>query len=332
MAAIQYQIPVTRSEYLQAFIDEFVKNGLDESQLLESSDLPLDLAYNQQGFVPTLSLNRLIYLAADELGVDQTIQSLRDVFRTKAVPSVLHLFASFSTVREALEETAEIFSKDSPGSRVFFRNEHDKHWFCRAAFNDSVTSTAWHWHEPFVICYVIELIQALTNKLWSPTEIKVQVTEVSILTEILGSDCKISIGNQDTSIYLPNEILDTPLALSERQLNPASTFDDWHTTFADSVFELLENYSREQSFTLDKAAKILGYSSRTFQRKLKEEQTSFKQIRDSVIYSQACRLMTQGHSLTYISSQLGYQNISHFSRSFKRISGMTPKAYLKASI
>ncbi|MFA0349736.1 AraC family transcriptional regulator, partial [Vibrio sp. 10N.222.55.C6] len=33
---------------------------------------------------------------------------------------------------------------------------------------------------------------------------------------------------------------------------------------------------------------------------------------------------------TYISSQLGYTNISHFSRAFKRVSGLTPKIYQRS--
>lgn len=43
--------------------------------------------------------------------------------------------------------------------------------------------------------------------------------------------------------------------------------------------------------------------------------------------SVACELLEEGHSLTYVSSQLGYANLSHFSRAFKRVSGLTPKMY-----
>ncbi|GAM59385.1 transcriptional regulator, araC family [Vibrio ishigakensis] len=40
--------------------------------------------------------------------------------------------------------------------------------------------------------------------------------------------------------------------------------------------------------------------------------------------------MEQGKTLTFIAKQLGYQDISHFSRAFKRITGLTPKLYKKS--
>lgn len=54
---------------------------------------------------------------------------------------------------------------------------------------------------------------------------------------------------------------------------------------------------------------------------------TYRNIKETLIVSIACELIEDGHSITYISSQLGYTNISHFSRTFRRVSGVSPKTY-----
>jgi AraC-like DNA-binding protein len=131
-------------------------------------------------------------------------------------------------------------------------------------------------------------------------------------------------------VLIPNDILQLPIQLTSKDLSPKPALVEWHTSFTDSVYELLKPYMKEQDLSIEDAAQLLNFSVRTFQRKLKQENTSFRKIKENLMYSVACELMEQGHSLTYISSQLGYTNISHFSRAFKRVSGLTPKIYQRS--
>ncbi|WP_394240815.1 helix-turn-helix domain-containing protein [Vibrio astriarenae] len=327
MTPIDYQVPVTRSSYLSAFVSVFSEAGLDKSKLLNESRLPIDIKSDDDEFVPTLSMRRLIYSAANELGEKRTLNLIRSVFRDKAVPSVLHLFAQYSTVREALEDTASIFSIDSPGSAVYLQTEQGKTWFCRSSYNEPFASI--QWHEPFVIAYVMELVSGLSNINWAPTELKLQVTDTTLVNHLVGHRCQLYIGQVNTAIFIPDDILDKKISIRERSISNTETFVKWHTTFSDTVYDLIESYSREQSLTVAEAADILGLTERTLQRKLKAEHTSYQNIKDSVLYSLSCQMMKKGQNLTYIASQLGFQNMSHFSRSFRRITGVTPREYLK---
>ncbi|USD43243.1 helix-turn-helix transcriptional regulator [Vibrio sp. SCSIO 43135] len=328
MSSESYEIPVIRSTYLKEFITLFTKAGLNPDNLIFNNGLPLDLMQSDGDFVPNLSLNRLINAAADELGVEKTLDILFTHFKTLAVPHVLHQFEAYSTIGEALQHAKAIFSLDSPGSSVLAKSINGQFWLCRSNYQQPEKSITWH--EPFFISYVIALIQHLTHSDWLPTQVKLQVTDDSIVNQIVGASCQLYIGHEDTEILLPQHILDKKIEIPPNTLGSQQPHVEWYTSFSDSVFELLEQYSREQNLSVQEAADILGYSQRTLQRKLQAENLSFGKIKDSVMYTNACRLMGKGHSLTYISTQLGYQNVSHFSRSFKRISGTTPKEYLKA--
>jgi len=80
--------------------------------------------------------------------------------------------------------------------------------------------------------------------------------------------------------------------------------------------------------TPDGIAHIFGISRRTLSRRLAEESTSFTEIFDEVRLSLA-RSMVQdpGLSIADIAFFLQYSEPSAFHRSFRRQTGMTPRAY-----
>lgn len=72
----------------------------------------------------------------------------------------------------------------------------------------------------------------------------------------------------------------------------------------------------------------LALSTRSLQRRLHEEDTSFKQLLDKVRRELAKQYLSLGeHSLSEISYLLGYGDQPSFSRAFKRWFGMSPSQY-----
>jgi AraC-like DNA-binding protein len=67
---------------------------------------------------------------------------------------------------------------------------------------------------------------------------------------------------------------------------------------------------------------------RTLNRRLKEHDTTFQQILDTVRFTVAKELLeSSGVSLEEIASALGYGDIVSFIRAFKRWTGLTPGAW-----
>lgn len=100
--------------------------------------------------------------------------------------------------------------------------------------------------------------------------------------------------------------------------------------FGDRIYHhLLSNAYRGILSEADVAANM-NMSSRSLQRRLQGEQTSFSTLADRARKSLAVHYLESGeHSLKEISDMLGYNEFSAFSRAFKRWTGQGPKSYLQ---
>jgi AraC-like DNA-binding protein len=75
-------------------------------------------------------------------------------------------------------------------------------------------------------------------------------------------------------------------------------------------------------------AHALDISPRTIQRRLEQSSTSFSTIIDLVRFDKAQRLIKYSDlTMLEISLMLGHQNASSFTRSFRRLSGVSPKKF-----
>lgn len=99
-------------------------------------------------------------------------------------------------------------------------------------------------------------------------------------------------------------------------------------TFQMKVMGLLTRNSYLGVMTLEDVAANFGMTPRSVQRKLQEESTTFQQISDAVRKSLAIHYMQAGkYQLKEISYLLGYNELSAFSRAFKRWTGKAPLQY-----
>lgn len=82
---------------------------------------------------------------------------------------------------------------------------------------------------------------------------------------------------------------------------------------------------------IEDVAKRMGMSTRTAQRVLKGENTSFSAMLEKLKARRAVELIERGRPLSDVSSRLGYSNQAHFSRAFSRWAGMPPGRFMTLS-
>ncbi len=99
-----------------------------------------------------------------------------------------------------------------------------------------------------------------------------------------------------------------------------------------SVQKVLASRLADGPVTVDTVARELGMSTRKLQRDLKLEGTTYQELLNTTRRDLAQRYVQDGRNdLTEVAFILGFADLSTFSRSFKRWTGISPSRYRKAA-
>src|SRR5690606_37042051 len=84
--------------------------------------------------------------------------------------------------------------------------------------------------------------------------------------------------------------------------------------------------------TIEGVAARLRMSTRTLQRRLRDWGFAFEEMVDDVRHAEAVRRVAAGQeSMVEIAFMLGYSDQAHFTRAFRRWTGMAPRDYARRS-
>ncbi len=107
---------------------------------------------------------------------------------------------------------------------------------------------------------------------------------------------------------------------------PSALGEAWD--FVTTLRALIRPYLAQGQPHLSQVAEIVGTSERTLQRRLAQCGTSYSGIVQEARFSIASDLLADSDlNIADIAFTAGYENASHFSRAFKRLTGMTPRDY-----
>jgi AraC-like DNA-binding protein len=96
----------------------------------------------------------------------------------------------------------------------------------------------------------------------------------------------------------------------------------------DYLRSLVKAHLADGSLKIDELAEIAGISKRSLQRNLTENCSSFSQIMQEARFETACmHLDNLNMKIKDVAAALGYANSTHFSRYFRRHSGISPRQY-----
>jgi AraC-like DNA-binding protein len=85
---------------------------------------------------------------------------------------------------------------------------------------------------------------------------------------------------------------------------------------------------QEQLPSMDDIAARLAMSPQTVRRKLREEHTSLREIRDDILRDAAIASLSRGdETVAALSERLGFSEPSAFTRAFRRWTGSAPGSY-----
>ena len=146
--------------------------------------------------------------------------------------------------------------------------------------------------------------------------------------------CKVTGNAEAHAIAFPVEMLDRPIATSNKMLFSllGGYLNQLRAASKSGFVEQVESYVRRAlaggNCSVNGCAAKLGTSSRTLQKRLTRMDVKFSNIVQSERIKLAKHALLHGDcTLDEIALQLGYSEQTSFGRAFKRSTGMTPQAF-----
>ena len=330
---IEKSIPVHRVAVLRPFTQFLRSVGTNVEHGLQQAGLPHCALEQVDNYVPSHGFYAFLINMAQTEGIEDLGFRVGHQFGADcADPHMVRLLQQSTTLYSALLNASEVINRTVTNCRVgLLRSKNDDYSYfyhrpsCVAG-NPATAQIGW-----FGVTTLIGMVQVFTGPHWQPTEIGVMTNRVpSRYIREQFPNTRIRLTQRTSYIVLENALL----SLSPRNAEdttPASAIgraEPFSKDFIGSIEQVLYSYVQENKLNINRLASICNMSKRTLQRKLADTGTCYSRLLDIAHFKYASRMLKDSDmNVTDIAHQLGYDDMSHFTRAFRRISGVTPSEY-----
>lgn len=176
-------------------------------------------------------------------------------------------------------------------------------------------------------------LRVMTGKSVRPTLVRFRHSAPRSLDEhgaIFG--CPIEFDGARTEIAFDDSVLDTPMehandvlfAIFQKQVERALARLPAATRTSEMVRATVRAALSGGACTLAGTARAIGVSTRTMQRRLQAEGTSFAEVVDALRREMAVAYLDSGMAIPEVASLLGYADATAFHHAFRRWTGSSP--------
>lgn len=331
---MQTSIPLHRVATVIPFMDHLRHAGVPLERELRRARLPVLSMQDPDCFIPsrmywTFIANMARRKGMEELGFRVGLHSGANA----ADPGLARRLAKSATLHVALERFCQLASSEI--SRVALWLEPADNKTHRLNYRTSYGSehpacVHFQWYG---LMATMAAIRLFAGRRWQPAGIGLLTDGLpgrSIRTHF--PDTRFHPGQEYCFITLDNRMLVKQPRLEEDEFLSAPRYARVKppADFTGTLKLALRSYLRDGIPSLELAADIAELSSRTLQRRLAEEGLTFRELLDECRYEAAVWLIENtDHNISYIASQVGYTDPSHFSRAFRRVTGFSPREFRK---
>jgi AraC-like DNA-binding protein len=318
-------IPLVRAKYVHAFDGVLDRIGAPRRRLLERVGLSERVLEDPEAIIPAKQAWAFIGVAAqsegiDDLGLVAGDMSIQDygAFSDQLlrVPNLYQALKAFC--RLALHE----YSRAD-----FYVSQSDRGtWFCRGPI-DGDDAEKKH-VELLVLTMMIATVRLAAGPVWHPPIVFLQTNDTRrVQQHHLFAHSTIRFGNRVTAFEIPSHILtkELPIALAP---NDDQNYDRLNHEFPVSIRQVVSSMLVDGAPKIAAVANAVGASVRTLQRRLSEVDTTFSDIVEGAKMASANHMVGQSdRTFTEIAHELGYSDQAHFTRAFRRWTGVAPAAF-----
>jgi len=307
----------------------------DFDWLLQEVGLPLDLLENPEQLISYAKFESVLELGADHYNCEDfglRIAQHQDLRMLGAVGLLMETCDSFS---EAVK-LAQTFICTHVLGEYWKIDHYERHSvITRYQFAHSSPQACQLKELSLAVCF--RLLRSLCGPHFEAEF--VNFTHESISNQKLYLDyfgLKVRFNQEQNQIGFSNKFLDQKIARYDddtrayllRELN--RKLDRDRNDLVRQVRTLILQMLGSDEHNIATVAEFLGLHSRTLQRRLKKEGTSFKYLlKETRTNTASWLLQASNMDITLMSQILGYSDVSAFSRAFSIVTGFSPRAWRK---
>lgn len=323
-------IHVVHKDHVDFFVSLFENIDHDIYTLLRQAQVPNDLNSPNADYryLPETTLKNLMQILASKTSKQDFGVLIWSACKNIYIPRFINQLTKSESLKEVLDEFGSLLKTQSSNANVYTQQAGGKWWFVR---EKAGADEIWFkYAEMFSVMFMAELLKALTNNQWSPSEIGIQsadATDFERLPEL--KNAVYFTERPVTAFQIPEDIMLAPINLPST-VESNSVQDIPMFDFLSSFKLAIKPYLSMGKLPIKIAAEILNLNVRTIQRRLENEGVTYTQVVESMVLEQMTELLKCDMlRITEVATKMGYSDSAHFTRAFKRLMNMTPREYRK---
>lgn len=327
----------TRAASLGPIANFMDRQGGNLARVLSDVDLPFALLDQPEIVVPLREQFRFLERAAKETGDRYFGARLGQAVSSPDLSAYGAWVCRADTLRQAMKcAHAGLAAMLQTSTNLYVSRDGERvRWSIE--FVEPETEGRHH-NELLGIGYMMDVVRAYAGPKWRPHVVRTALPRGEARTElelILGAN--VLHGDAMPSFVFDASLLECGLAAPSRKKRGANgggepelpkQNDDVATIAAVIDLAVHEDYPR-----IEWVAAKLGTTRRSLQRRLAAQGTTFARLAEATLLRRAKVLLGERTAtITDIALTLGYADPAHFTRAFRRWTGVAPSAYRAGSV
>ena len=315
---------------LQPFVTCLTQRSIESGRYLWNHHISPESVSSGTGKILKRQMYRFFEDVAYKEGIGTLGMLAGDSYPISELGPVGSAVLNSATLKEAIDTFALLLPSVAEGNTIRLAWGPTTSWLCcRTDFLERADRIPDH----TTVLVLREIIRLVAGAAWQPGEIRFYTEPDPAIIGFSGLEgARLRFLQDVTAVAFPTRMLHEPLCWKRvdgplasvygRVENPPTTTSEKLQIVLDTMYDQMRLPSGEE------VAEMLGLSRTTMFRTLAGEGTSYRRILEQVRFKAAVRLLEDpALSMKEIAYELGYSSPGNFTRTFFRMSGVTPTRF-----
>ena len=307
----------------------------DVDQILHAVGLDRSTVSDPHGFLPCGDFARLLQEAARRTGDDCFGLHFGEQFQPKNIGPLIYVLLNSPTMAVAFDNAVRYLKVHNEGARVTFIYDATTAYLRQSLLG--VAAEEVRQQSEYSMVVALNTLRLMAGSRWCPREVQfAHQAPVHTAEHVRVFGAPLSFGCDANTLVIERAFIDRQVPAADERLYPilrryldrvVKEIPREDRTLA-SIRQVIGDSMREGDPKLEDVARKVTMSTRTLQRRLKEQGVDFKGLVDDTRRRCSLNYLADSvHTPAEIAYLLGYSEVSAFNRAFKRWTGTTPSTY-----